>query len=150
PAPLAAGVTTEEAAAAFTSRLGFAPGAAGLFTDAGGDPFPVSPALFKTASGAPRRLTAAARRGLPLAAEAIAAPDEIRWIWTEGERAQLVRRYVRRVAQPGGKVVEVVVDAVAGGAGPWWSWRTSLDGPLDLTAYRSGVLAWAHRPGGDN
>lgn len=133
-----------EAIAAFVGRLGMAPGESGVFTDAGGDPFPVSPALFTSASGAPRRFAGARLVGLPLAAEAIADPDEIRWVWIEGAKPQLVRRYVRRISQRAiTSVINVVVDVVAGGAGPWWAFRTSLEGGFDLAGYRTGVIAWA-------
>ncbi|MBI1407304.1 MAG: hypothetical protein GC145_14415 [Caulobacter sp.] len=112
-----------------------------VFRDAAGEPVPISPALFTTASGQALRLTAPRLRALPLAAEAIADPDEIRWIWAEGEEQLLLRRYIRRIKLAQG-VVDVVVDMAPGGSGSWWSFRTSLDGQLSLDAFRTGVLAF--------
>lgn len=125
------------ASEAFLGRFGVEPGGAAVFTDAGGEPFAVSPALFTSASGAARLASRA--KGLPMAAEAIADPDEIRWVWDEGEKP--VRRYIRRIKGKAG-TVDVIVDAAVGGSGPSWSFRTSLDGELDLDAHRGGVLSW--------
>lgn len=146
--PLPIGATAEEGQGAFLGRLGFSPGSTGLFIDSGSEPFPVGPALFTSASGNARRLAASRVRGLPSAAEAIVSPDEIRWVWSDTPKPMMLRRYIRRIDQGDGRAVDVVVDAAAGGAAPWWSFRTSLDGRLDLDAFRTGVLAWRRPPAG--
>lgn len=142
PGPTLQALDLGEATAAFVGRLGIAPGDSSLFTDAGGDPFPVGPALFTSGSGAPRRFSAAQLAALPMAAEAIADPDEIRWVWSSVSRAQLVRRYIRRISQGEAAAIDVLVDVVAGGAGPWWTFRTAFDRNLSLDVFRVGVVAW--------
>lgn len=116
-----------------------------IWTDLGGEPVAIGPRLFRQSDGQPTPFSQSQVRGIPMAATAIRDPDEIRWVWGGAGGAALVRRYIRRGRGIGGEV-DVVVDTVVGGAGPAWSWRTSLDGPLDLDAHRGGVLAWRRLP----
>ncbi|NBB17039.1 hypothetical protein GVN21_16860 [Caulobacter sp. SLTY] len=133
--------TQDDARADFFARFRVAPGEERIFTDLGGEPFVVGPRLFAEAEKPrPSRVT-----GLTLAAQAIRDPDEIRWVWTAGERPQLLRRYVRAGRSWRGEV-DILVDAAVGGGAPAWRWRTSLEGPLDLDAERVGVLAWRRAP----
>lgn len=142
PGPIEGGPA--QATAAFLSRFGVQPGRAAVFTDAGGEPFAISPGLFTTAAGRARTFGKAVDQ-LPMAAEAIASPDEIRWVWSEGEKPMLIRRYIRRI-ETDDQVVDVVVDGVSGGSSPWWTFRTSFGAELELDAYRGGVLAWRRPP----
>lgn len=134
-------VTTAAAQADFFRRFRVDAGRSKVFTDLGGEPFTVGPQLFTSSSGVPDRPSAAQLRGLALAAQTIQDPDEIRWIWTEGAKPGLQRRYLRRM-HTGRGPVDAVVDTTVGGSAPVWSYRTSLDGALDLDAFRGGVLAW--------
>jgi SPP1 gp7 family putative phage head morphogenesis protein len=132
--------------ASFMERFDLARTGAKVFTDAGGEPFAISPALFTRPGGRDRNFGGPAGE-LRAAAEAIADPDEIRWVWTEAEKPMLLRRYIRRIAVAG-SVIDVVVDAASGGSAPWWSFRTSFEGELALDEWRGGVLAW-RRPAED-
>lgn len=146
PAPLPTGPISPEAARkAFYDRFSLPDGGSRIYLDLGGEPFAVGPGLFKTPSGRPAAMVQRRTRGLGLAAEAIRDPDEIRWVWQGAARPALVRRYIRRAETPEG-VIDVLVDATVGGGGPSWSYRTTLDGALDLDAARVGTLAWRRLP----
>ncbi|MFZ5746370.1 MAG: phage minor head protein [Pseudomonadota bacterium] len=107
-----------------------------IVDDRGGWPVPVSLALFqregRLALPAPRR-----RAWIGRAARALAAPDEIRWVWVRGDdgRAMLFRRYVSLDAD--GRI-DAVVDI--GGAG--WRWRVREE-MATIDTLRRGLVAWS-------
>lgn len=131
--PIDTSTATEAPAAeatvgAFLNVFGFGPDGA-IFTDAGGWPVPIGPAMFSDAAGQQVNVfdtTADAAR----AAKTISTPTEIRWVWRKGAdgRAQMIRRYVSSAA---------IVDI--GRAG----WSFALVSDKDIDAYRIGEIAWA-------
>lgn len=133
--------------AAFLERFDLADGdKSEIFRDVGGEPLPIGPGLFKDASAKPVALPAGKAAQLPLVAEALIDPDEIRWVWGGAQKPLLTRRFIRRVATAAG-VVDVAVDMAPAGSSPFWSWSTSLGGELALDALRGGVLAWRRAAG---
>ncbi|WP_165184730.1 PBECR2 nuclease fold domain-containing protein [Caulobacter soli] len=142
PAILDAGVVVEEAAAAFLTRFALGPAEAKIFKDVAGEGVPIGPALFTTPAGTAATFTTAQLQAMPLAAEALAAPAEIRWVWRPAADGtnELVRRYIARL-KTDGQVVDVVLEHVVGGRGRW-SMASSLDAGFVLDAWREGDVAW--------
>lgn len=142
PAALAADVILDEAATAFLGRLGLDPTQAKVFTDVAGERIPVGPALFTSPAGTAATFTTAQLQAMPLAAEALAAPAEIRWVWRRAVngQAELTRRYIARL-QAAGRVIDVVLEHVVGGRGRW-TVASSLDADFALDEWREGDLAW--------
>jgi hypothetical protein len=142
PAVLPEDVVAKDAEDAFLSAFGATRAKAAVFTDVGGEPFVAGGALFADTAGAPVDMAPALRRALPLAAAAIRAPDEIRWIWRETPAGpQLVRRYIARLLVKG-EAIGVAVDVAAGGS-PSWTFATTLQTGIELEALRVGDLAWS-------
>jgi hypothetical protein len=131
-----------EATADFLARFG-AQSKGRVFIDKAGEPFTVGPALFKDGASQDVEIAPAVRRALPLAAQAIAEPDEIRMVWREvpGQPARPVRRYIAHLVV-GGEPVVVVVDQVLG-SGSVWAFTTSLEAGFDLSALRVGDVTWS-------
>jgi|GEM_PF-317883 len=129
----------------FYRQFDLEPGERKIFTDMGGHPFPVGPRLFPTRRGPESAVKPERAKGLGLAGVAIRDPDEIRWVWGGAAKPALMRRYIRRAATDEG-LVDVVVDTLVGGGASSWSYRTSLEGAMDLSAARAGTLAWRRLP----
>ncbi|RHW17192.1 hypothetical protein D1610_11625 [Sphingomonas gilva] len=142
PPPIGAGFGGADIAAAaspiarFLAAFGIGEDSAGrVFTDRGGWPLAISAAWFRDAAGR-LALPPPDRRGqLDQAAETIAEPDEIRWVWIRGESggAMLFRRYLRLAGTRVASVVDV------GRAG--WRFRIARGG--ELAALRNGAIAWS-------
>jgi len=89
----------------FLSAFGAAPGKPSIFEDAVGARLVIGERLFTTPGGEAKFMRARRRLFLPLLAETIKAPDEIRLVWQEipGTPPRIVprRRYIARWALPG-------------------------------------------------
>lgn len=139
PQALPEDVDQAEAQAAFLHELDAAPGEAKVMTDAGGAPVAIGPDLLNTIAGDAAQLAPAKLRGLALAGQALADPDEIRWVWvkTPGGGVRMARRYVARTTTGA-----AVVDVLSGGSASW-GFTTSLEDGFDLGARRAGVVTWS-------
>jgi SPP1 gp7 family putative phage head morphogenesis protein len=115
---LDAGVSAEEAHAAFLGGFGVAPDKSRIVMDPTGDGLVIGPGLFKDSVGQPVRLSKGILRALPLVGLTLREPAEIRRAWRAGPDglSLLTRRYIGRY-QAGDQAVDVVVDWANGG---WW------------------------------
>jgi len=115
---LDAGVSADEAQAAFLGGFGVAPDKSRIIGDPSGDGLVVGPGLFKDSVGEPVRLSKAILRALPLIGLTLREPAEIRRAWRAGPDglSLLTRRYIARY-EVGDQLVDVVVDWANGG---WW------------------------------
>lgn len=138
PAISALSSTDEKALTPFFAAFGLRGRAAMVrgrsFTDAGGWPLAIAASWFGDGGGG-LVLPVGIRAGdLAAVAAAIAAPEEIRWLWIAGDdgRRMLVRRYF---GAPQGDGRIAVVDVAR-------FWRAALVRPERVAALRKGVPAW--------
>lgn len=141
--PVEASLRAGEAGDAFLREFGLERGQERVWRDPAGWPLALGPGWFRTAGGRTARFGREEAAALPLAARALLAPAEIRWVWRRGldGRPILVRRYLAAVrASDGAARVPVVVDVANVG----WQFATPATDPaFELARLRVGHLAWS-------